>query len=74
MRGADMIGPADDRQARPVTAREITDALIAQKVPQTARKQAIDIQALSLPHCGSGMAGRWLERAVRRGGDWQATS
>jgi hypothetical protein len=31
-----------------MTAREITDALIADKAPQASRKQAIDIQAAIL--------------------------
>jgi transposase len=33
------------RAGTPMTAREITDALIANKAPQATRKQAIDLQA-----------------------------
>jgi hypothetical protein len=36
------------RAGRPMTAREITDALIAEKAPAATRKQAIDIQAAIL--------------------------
>lgn len=36
------------RAARPMTAREIADALIADKAPQATRKQAIDLQAAIL--------------------------
>jgi hypothetical protein len=36
------------RAGRPMTAREITDALIAEKAPQATRKQAIDTQAAIL--------------------------
>jgi len=36
------------RAGTPMTAREITDALIADKAPQATRKQAIDIQAAIL--------------------------
>jgi hypothetical protein len=48
VRGADVIGHAADRQARPVTAREITDAPIAEKAPTATGKQAIDVQAAIL--------------------------
>jgi hypothetical protein len=36
------------RAGMPMTARQITDALIAEKAPQATRKQAIDIQAAIL--------------------------
>jgi hypothetical protein len=36
------------RAGTPMTARQITDALIADKAPQATRKQAIDIQAAIL--------------------------
>jgi hypothetical protein len=36
------------RAAAPMTAREIAEALIADKAPQAARKQAIDLQAAIL--------------------------
>ena len=36
------------RAGTPMTAREITDALIANKAPQATRKQAIDLQAAIL--------------------------
>jgi hypothetical protein len=36
------------RAGVPMTAREITDALIAHKAPTATRKQAIDIQAAIL--------------------------
>jgi hypothetical protein len=36
------------RAGTPMTARQITDALIAEKAPQATRKQAIDIQAAIL--------------------------
>ena len=36
------------RAGTPMTAREIADALIADKAPQATRKQAIDLQAAIL--------------------------
>jgi hypothetical protein len=36
------------RAGRPMTAREITDAVLADKDPQPTRKQAIDVQAAIL--------------------------
>jgi hypothetical protein len=36
------------RATAPMTAREIADALIADKAPQATRKQAIDLQAAIL--------------------------
>src|ERR1700733_6832540 len=36
------------RAGVPMTAREITDALIAEKAPTATRKQAIDIQAAAI--------------------------
>jgi hypothetical protein len=36
------------RAATPMTAREIADALIADKAPEATRKQAIDLQAAIL--------------------------
>jgi hypothetical protein len=38
------------RAGTPMTAREIAAALIADKVPQATRKQAIDLQAAILAH------------------------
>jgi hypothetical protein len=57
------------RAGRPITAREITDALIADKAPQATRKQAIDLQAAILAALrkrngrtvvGEGAPARWL--------------
>jgi hypothetical protein len=51
-----------------MTAREITDALIAEKAPEATRKQAIDIQAAILAAlrkrngdsvAGEGSPARW---------------
>ena len=39
--------PEEQDKDQPMTAREITDALIADKAPQATRKQAIDLQAAS---------------------------
>jgi hypothetical protein len=36
------------RAGTPMTAREIADALLAEKAPQATRKQAIDLQAAVL--------------------------
>jgi hypothetical protein len=56
------------RAGRPMTAREITDALIAEKAPAATRKQAIDIQAAILASlrkrvgktvAGEGSPARW---------------
>jgi hypothetical protein len=64
-------GPADgvERQARPglaaapMTAREIANALVADKAPQATRRQAIDLQGpLFLSPFGSA-------RERQRGGD-----
>jgi len=44
-----------------MTARQIADALIADKAPQATRKQAIDLQAAILSASGS----------ERRNGDWR---
>jgi hypothetical protein len=64
------------RQAgTPITARQITDALIAAKAPQATRKQAIDIQAAILAALrkrdgetvvGEGSPARWrlADRAI----------
>jgi hypothetical protein len=60
------------RAAVPMTAREIADALIADKAPQATRKQAIDLQAAILVAlrkrngaavAGEGAPARW--RLVR---------
>jgi hypothetical protein len=60
------------RAATPMTAREITDALIADKAPQATRKQAIDLQAAILAALrkrnggavvGEGVPTRWQIRA-----------
>ena len=57
------------RAGRPMTAREITDALITEKAPEATRKQAIDIQAAILASLrkrkggtvsGEGVPTRWL--------------
>jgi hypothetical protein len=56
------------RAGRPMTAREIPDALIADKAPQATRKQAIDVQAAILAALrkrngvsvvGEGSSARW---------------
>jgi hypothetical protein len=56
------------RAGAPMTAREITDALIAEKAPTATRKQAIDIQAAILASmrkrdggtvAGDGSPARW---------------
>jgi hypothetical protein len=39
-----------------MTARQIADALIADKAPQATRQQAIDLQAAILPPSGSATA------------------
>jgi hypothetical protein len=61
------------RAGTPMTAREIADALIADKAPQATRKQATDLQAAILVACGSAMAGRWSVMARPRVGDWSPT-
>jgi hypothetical protein len=57
------------RAGRPMTAREITDALIAEKAPEATRKQAIDLQAGILASLrkrkggtvvGEGVPTRWV--------------
>ena len=57
------------RAGTPMTARQITDALIADKAPQATRKQAIDIQAAILAALRKrnggmvsveGIPGRWV--------------
>jgi hypothetical protein len=56
------------RAGTPMTAREIAAALIADKVPQATRKQAIDLQAAILAALrkrkggivvGAGAPARW---------------
>jgi hypothetical protein len=56
------------RTAVPMTAREIADALVADKAPQATRKQAMDLQAAILAALrrrdgatvvGSGAPARW---------------
>jgi hypothetical protein len=55
------------RAAVPMTAREIADALVADKAPQATRKQAIDLQAAILAArkrdgamvIGEGAPARW---------------
>ena len=57
-----------------MTAREIADALMADKAPQTTRKQAIDLQAAILSALrkrnggmvvGKGAPARWKLKASR---------
>jgi len=48
------------RATAPMTAREIAEALIAEKAPQATRKQAIDLQAAILSAYGSATAEWWL--------------
>jgi hypothetical protein len=57
------------RSGVPMTAREITDALIADKAPTATRKQAIDVQAAILAVlrkrdggtvAGEGSPARWI--------------
>jgi hypothetical protein len=63
------------RAGTPMTAREIADALVADKAPQATRKQAIDLQAAILAALrkrdgamvvGVGAPARWLLRAEAR--------
>jgi len=63
------------RASAPMTAREIADALIADKAPQATRKQAIDLQAAILVAlrkrngaavAGEGAPARW--RLAANGG------
>ena len=60
------------RAGTPMTAREIADALVADKAPQATRKQAIDLQAAILAALrkrdgamvvGVGALARWSLRA-----------
>jgi hypothetical protein len=60
------------RAVSPMTAREIADALVADKAPQATRKQAIDLQAAILTALrkrdgamvvGVGAPARWSLRA-----------
>jgi hypothetical protein len=52
-----------------LAAREIAEALVAGRAPQTTRKQDIDLQAaLSCLPLGSVTAGWWLARALLRDG------
>jgi hypothetical protein len=61
------------RAEAPMTAREIADALVADKAPQATRKQAIDLQAAILAAAAearrgdSGWRGRASPLAVERG-------
>jgi hypothetical protein len=57
------------RAGTPMTAREIAEALMADKAPQATRKQAIDLQAAILAAfrkrdgktvVGEGSPSRWL--------------
>ena len=61
------------RAGTPMTAREITDALIADKAPQATRKQAIDLQAAILAAlrkrngsavAGAGSPSRWQIKQI----------
>jgi hypothetical protein len=52
-----------------MTAREIADALIADKAPQATRKQATDLR-LSLSPCGSATARRLLGKGRLPAGAW----
>jgi hypothetical protein len=61
------------RATAPMTAREIADALIADKAPQATRKQAVDLQAAILVALrkhngamvvGEGVPARWMLRAL----------
>jgi hypothetical protein len=61
------------RATAPMTAREIADALIADKAPQATRKQAVDLQAAILvaPRkrngamvVAEGVPARWMLRAL----------
>jgi hypothetical protein len=56
------------RAGVPMTARQIADALIADKARQATRKQAMDLQAAILARYGSVMAGRLLAKGHRHGG------
>jgi hypothetical protein len=61
------------RAQAPMTAREIADALVADKDPQVTRKQAIDLQAAILGalrkagRCNGGWGWRARPIAVERG-------
>ena len=54
----------DDRAGDP------PDALVADKVPQASRKQAIDLQAVSFRPLGNTTAASSLARVRPRGGNW----
>ena len=65
------------RAGTPMTAREIAEALIADKAPQATRKQAMDLQAAILAALrkrdgstvvgeGAPYAGGWLARSLPR--------
>ena len=66
------------RAEAPMTAREIADALVADKAPQATRKQAIDLQAAILAALrkrdgaivvGAGAPARWqLKEAANKSG------
>jgi hypothetical protein len=49
-----------------MTAREITDALIAEKAPPATRKQAIDIQAAILASLRKRIGGTVVAEGVPR--------
>jgi hypothetical protein len=60
----------------PMTAREIADALIADKAPEATRKQAMDLQAAVLAALrkrngqavvGEGAPARWTLRPIKEG-------
>ena len=51
-----------------MTARQIADALIADKAPQATRQQAIDLQAAILAALRKRNSGMWLARVRQRSG------
>jgi hypothetical protein len=57
------------RAAVPMTAREIADALVADKALRGTRKQAIDLQAAILAALRKRAGQWWLARARQPGGN-----
>jgi hypothetical protein len=53
-----------------MTAREIAEALVADKAPEATRKQAINLQAAILWALGNATAPSSLARVRPRGGNW----
>jgi hypothetical protein len=56
------------RAGRPMTAREITDALMAEKAPRLPGSTLSTYRRPYLRPCGNGLAGWWLARKAQRNG------